>query len=230
MNKAFKRRDFLRTLGWGAASLSLASMSQTCKKEKIAEQRLPNIVLIFIDDMGYADVGCFGAKGYATPNIDGLAEQGMRFTSFYVAQAVCSASRAALLTGCYPNRVSIYGAYNDQAKVGINPEEEIIAVLERLNQKGITIIMVTHEREIAEHARRIIQMRDGQIVSDERIDKTFPQPLSQKDTVTVSDVLSHTHSASGGIEPPRQYPSSGEYPGCHRSQGLVGQLQHRNAA
>jgi len=134
MKKAFRRRDFLKTLGWGAASLPLASLSQTCKKEKTEERHLPNIVLIFIDDMGYADVGCFGATGYETPNIDRLAEQGMRFTSFYIAQAVCSASRAALLTGCYPNRIGIFGAYNDQAKVGINPGEETIA--EVLKKKG----------------------------------------------------------------------------------------------
>jgi arylsulfatase len=121
-------------LGWGAASLPLAGLAQSCKKEDIGEEGLPNIVLIFIDDMGYADVGCYGAKGYLTPNIDGMAEQGMRFTSFYVAQAVCSASRAALLTGCYPNRVGIFGAYNDQAKVGINPDEETIA--EVLKKKG----------------------------------------------------------------------------------------------
>jgi arylsulfatase A-like enzyme len=134
MKKAIRRRNFLKTLGWGTASLSLAALNQTCKKEKMEEQRLPNIVLIFIDDMGYADVGCYGATGYETPNIDGLAEQGMRFTSFYVAQAVCSASRAALLTGCYPNRVGIFGAYNDQAKVGINPDEKTIA--EVLKKKG----------------------------------------------------------------------------------------------
>ena len=134
MKQTYRRRDFLKTLGWGATGLHLASLIQTCKKEEQKEQRLPNIVLIFIDDMGYADVGCYGATGYETPNIDGLAQQGMRFTSFYVAQAVCSASRAALLTGCYPNRVGIFGAYNDQAKVGVHPEEEIIA--EVLKKKG----------------------------------------------------------------------------------------------
>jgi arylsulfatase len=134
MKKAFRRRDFLKTLGWGTASLTLAGLSQSCKKEFIEQENLPNIVLIFVDDMGYADVGCYGAKGYETPNIDRMAEQGMRFTSFYVAQAVCSASRAALLTGCYPNRVGIFGAYNDQAKVGINSDEETIA--EVLKKKG----------------------------------------------------------------------------------------------
>lgn len=134
MKKGFKRRDFLKTMGWGAAFLPMVSLSQACKRKKIEHERLPNIVLIFIDDLGYADVGCYGAMGYETPNIDHLAEQGMRFTSFYVAQAVCSASRAALLTGCYPNRIGIFGAYNDQAEVGINPDEETIA--EILKKKG----------------------------------------------------------------------------------------------
>ena len=89
--------------------------------------RPPNIVLIFCDDMGYADVGCYGAKDYKTPNIDRLAKQGVRFTDFYVPQAVCSASRAALLTGCYPNRVGILGALGPNAKVGLNTNELTIA-------------------------------------------------------------------------------------------------------
>ena len=71
---------------------------------------MPNVVIIFTDDQGYADVGCFGAKGFATPNLDRLAREGRRFTNFHVAQPVCSASRAALLTGCYPNRIGIHGA------------------------------------------------------------------------------------------------------------------------
>jgi arylsulfatase A-like enzyme len=93
-----------------------------------------NVVLIFCDDLGYADVGCYGARGYKTPNIDRLARQGMRFTDFYVAQAVCSASRAALLTGCYPNRIGIKGALNPQAKVGLHSNEVTIAEL--LKQRG----------------------------------------------------------------------------------------------
>jgi arylsulfatase A-like enzyme len=90
---------------------------------RAADGRPPNVVLIFCDDMGYGDVGCFGSKGAATPNIDRLAAQGVRFTDFYVAQAVCSASRAALLTGCYNVRVGIMGALGPNAKVGLNPAE-----------------------------------------------------------------------------------------------------------
>jgi arylsulfatase A len=80
-------------------------------------------VLIFADDLGYADVGCYGAKGYATPHIDRLAAGGTRFTDFYVAQAVCSASRASLLTGRYSNRVGILGALGPGFKNGIRAEE-----------------------------------------------------------------------------------------------------------
>ncbi|QDU62576.1 Arylsulfatase [Planctomycetes bacterium Pan216] len=93
----------------------------------------PNIVIIFTDDLGYADVGTFGAKGFKTPNLDRLANQGMRFTDFYVSQAVCSASRAALLTGCYSNRVGILGALGPGSATGINAEETTIAEL--LKQK-----------------------------------------------------------------------------------------------
>jgi len=65
----------------------------------------PNVVIIFVDDMGYADIGAYGAKDYATPHLDRMADEGVRFTDFYVAQPVCSASRTALLTGCYPHRL-----------------------------------------------------------------------------------------------------------------------------
>ncbi len=94
----------------------------------------PNIVVIFMDDMGYADVGSFGAQGYETPNIDRLAKEGRRFTNFHVAQPVCSASRTGLLTGCYPNRVGIHGALGPQSKHGINASEMTLA--EVAKQKG----------------------------------------------------------------------------------------------
>src|SRR5437870_7138067 len=74
-----------------------------------AEPTRPNVVLILTDDQGYGDLGCYGATDIATPNIDRLAHDGLRFTSFYVSQPVCTASRASLLTGCYANRVSLTG-------------------------------------------------------------------------------------------------------------------------
>ncbi len=87
----------------------------------------PNVVLIYADDLGYGDLGCFGATGWKTPHIDSLPKDGVRFTDFYVAQAVCSASRTALLTGCYPNRVGILGALGPASKIGISDKEKVIA-------------------------------------------------------------------------------------------------------
>ena len=97
-------------------------------------RRAPNVVIIFCDDLGYADVGCYGAKGYRTPNIDRLARDGMRFTDFYVAQAVCSASRAALLTGCYPGRIGILGALSPKSRTGLHSNE--VTMAEVLRERG----------------------------------------------------------------------------------------------
>ena len=77
--------------------------------------------------MGYGDLSLTGAIGYVTPNIDRLAKEGVFFSHYYSPQAVCSASRAGLLTGCYPNRVGFSGALNHTAKIGISSEEETIA-------------------------------------------------------------------------------------------------------
>lgn len=92
-----------------------------------AADRPPNIVIIFADDLGYADLKCFGSPFDDTPNLDRMAAQGRTFTSFCVAQAVCSASRAALLTGCYPNRIGIRGALGPAASHGIHADEMTIA-------------------------------------------------------------------------------------------------------
>lgn len=87
----------------------------------------PNVVVIFIDDMGYADIGPFGATAYPTPNLERMAEEGMRFTDFVVSSAVCSASRVALMTGSYHNRVGITGALGPDSQIGINEQETTIA-------------------------------------------------------------------------------------------------------
>jgi arylsulfatase A-like enzyme len=105
-----------------AMSLLLASVV-------VAAERPPNVVIVYADDMGYGDVGCFGNKTIRTPNIDRLATDGVRFTDFYVAQAVCSASRTALLTGCYPNRLGILGALNPSSRTGIHDRETTLAAM-----------------------------------------------------------------------------------------------------
>ncbi len=115
-------------------SVLLVFVFYGCSINKQQNEKLPNIVLIFMDDMGYGDIGSFGAIDYQTPYLDKMATDGMRFTNFYAAQAVCSASRAGLLTGCYPNRIGISGALMPWAKHGLNDNEMTIAEL--LKQKG----------------------------------------------------------------------------------------------
>ena len=87
----------------------------------------PNVVIIFVDDLGYADVGPFGDPPYPTPHLDQLAHDGVRLTNFYVSQPVCSASRASLLTGSYANRLGIHGALGPGARHGLHEEETTLA-------------------------------------------------------------------------------------------------------
>jgi len=112
--------------------LLLLTFSISCNN--IRKETLPNIVIIFMDDLGYGDISNFGAINYKTPNIDKMANDGMLFTNFYSAQAVCSASRAGLLTGTYPNRIGISGALMPYSTNGIHEDEKTIA--EILKEKG----------------------------------------------------------------------------------------------
>ncbi|MEO0529698.1 MAG: sulfatase [Planctomycetota bacterium] len=89
----------------------------------------PNVVIIFIDDMGYADIGPFGCEAYPTPHLDQMAAEGRVFTDFHAVTAVCSASRAGLLTGCYAQRIGIRGALFPGDRVGLNPAEVTLAEL-----------------------------------------------------------------------------------------------------
>lgn len=114
--------------------LLFVSINSSFATDEETSKNKPNIVIFFADDMGYGDISCYGATQYKTPNLDKLANQGIRFSNFYVSHAICSASRAALLTGCYANRVGIHGALNPHAKIGLNPNEETIAEL--LKEQG----------------------------------------------------------------------------------------------
>lgn len=107
--------------------LLLVIASCSCTEKSSSDRTPPNVIIIFTDDQGYQDVGCFGAKDIKTPHLDRMAEEGIRLTDFYAAQAVCSASRAALLTGCYPNRLGIHGAFMPNHPNGLNPSEITIA-------------------------------------------------------------------------------------------------------
>jgi arylsulfatase A len=146
--------------------------------------RLPNIVLIFADDLGYADVGVFGAKGFSTPNLDRLASQGIRFTDFHVAQPVCSASRTALLTGCYPSRLSIHGALGPRNTHGIHDDETTLAEL--LKQQGYATGMVGKWH--LGHHPQFLPVRHG-------FDEYFGLPYS-------NDMWPHHPEAKPGSYPP----------------------------
>ncbi len=110
-----------------------------CAQTFAAAAEKPNIVIIFIDDMGYGDIGPFGATKQKTPNLDRMAAEGMKLTSFYAAP-VCSVSRAQLLTGCYGVRIDVAGVYGPGSKNGLNPAEFTIA--ERLKEQGYATMCI----------------------------------------------------------------------------------------
>jgi arylsulfatase A-like enzyme len=115
-------------------TVSISGVPRNLNIADTEKSTVPNIVIIFMDDMGYGDPVCYGGGPYQTPNIDALAAAGLRFTNFYAGQAVCTASRASLLTGCYPTRIGISGAFDHTTKIALNPDEQTIAEL--LKDKG----------------------------------------------------------------------------------------------
>lgn len=133
-----RRRSLLRHCSIALlATLGIVSRGVTpvvAAAEDADSGRPPNIVIVFTDDQGYGDVGCFGSPVIRTPHLDRMAREGRRFTSFYVAQAVCGASRAALLTGCYSNRIGMLGAPSHRTTHGIHADETLIPEL--LKPKG----------------------------------------------------------------------------------------------
>ena len=149
-------RSIIKGAGLGALAIAVGGWFAWWSSSTPG-RALPNIVLINIDDQGYADLGCYGARGFETPNIDRLAEQGVRFTDFYVSHAVCSASRASLLTGCYAERVGIGGALSPWAQHGLSPEEETIADLLRARGYATGIIGKWH----LGHLPEFLPLRQG---------------------------------------------------------------------
>ena len=108
--------------------------------------RAPNVILVLADNLGYGDVGCYGSKVHRTPNLDRMAREGARLTHFYVASGVCTPSRAALMTGCYPRRVGLHHTELDGfvlrpvSKYGLHPNETTIA--EVLKTRGYVTGMI----------------------------------------------------------------------------------------
>jgi arylsulfatase A-like enzyme len=115
----------------------IASMFVGCWRTAIADEAAdaprPNFVVIFVDNFGNGDLGCFGSKLHRTPHVDRMAAEGMKFTSFYVTSGVCTPSRASFMTGCYPRRVNLHvsdtggAVLRPLSRKGLNPEETTIA-------------------------------------------------------------------------------------------------------
>ena len=159
MNIKFNRRNFLKDIGIGAVTLVAPGCMRVFETpaSKASTGRSPNFIVIFTDDQGYADVGCYGAKGFETPNLDWMAAEGMRFTDFYVVAPSCTPSRAALLTGCYPQRISLPGVLNPRAKSGINSKEQTLAEL----LKPLGYATACYGKWHLGHHRRFLPMHHG---------------------------------------------------------------------
>ena len=121
-------------VGLGAALIAACNPTPQTPEQG---ERPPNFIIIFCDDMGYADIGPFGSENYRTPHLDRMAAEGMKLTSFYVTSGVCTPSRSSLMTGCYPRRVGLH--QNEQGRSvlfpgdshGIHPDEILISEILR---------------------------------------------------------------------------------------------------
>ncbi len=115
--RIYRRQIGLGLMGWVIVMCSA-----------VASATPPNVVIIFTDDQGYGDVGCYGAEGYTTPNLDKMAAEGARFTDFYVPAPVCTPSRGALMTGSYPMRIGLgHRVLFPYSTYGLNPDEVTVA-------------------------------------------------------------------------------------------------------
>ena len=120
-------------------AITLALLSLTTALQS-ADTTAPNIIVIFCDDLGYGDLGCYGSAKNRTPRVDQLAADGMMFTDFYSSSPVCTPSRASLMTGCYPRRVGMHEDFTGhwvlipRSRRGLNPEE--VTVAEVLKSQG----------------------------------------------------------------------------------------------
>ena len=127
------RRGFLQRIGFGVVASTLGRAAFGAAKKTSSKK--PNIVIIFADNMGYSDIGPFGATKHKTPHLDRMAKEGIKFTDFYVSSSVCTPSRAALFTGCYADRIGMGASVVFPGdKRGLNPSE--ITIAEMLKAQG----------------------------------------------------------------------------------------------
>ena len=131
----FDRRNFVKylTASFAAPAVtsalpSVASSTQACNSVWRRPERSPNVILMICDDLGYGDLGCYGSK-LPTPHIDAMAADGLRFTRYNSAHPICSASRAALLTGRYGLRCNTTGAFGPHSPTGTSLDETLLSNL-----------------------------------------------------------------------------------------------------
>lgn len=146
------RRDICRTFaGMRFGLLSLLIVATAFSSSRAQDTRPPNIVHIVADDVGYDDFGCFGAKKIKTPNVDALAREGMRFTSFYAPSPTCTPTRAALMTGCYAERVGVNRVLFPNDRIGLHPDEVTIAELLKTRGYATACIGKWHLGHLRQH-------------------------------------------------------------------------------
>ncbi|MEN8775122.1 MAG: sulfatase [Akkermansiaceae bacterium] len=158
--------------------------------------RKPNIILIYMDDMGYGDIGCYGSTKNRTPILDHLAKNGMRFTDFYVTSGVCTPSRSSLLTGCYPRRLNMHVDQNDKwvlfpnARKGLNPNETTIAEILKAQGYATTCIGKWHLGDQPEFlpTKHGFDSYFGIPYSNDMGRKNIPLPLLRDDKVIEAPV------------------------------------------
>jgi len=137
------RRDFLKAIGVGAASLAVPGCLNATAQQfaSSASGQKPNVIIILADDLGYGDVGCYGSTVINTPNIDALAKGGLRFTDFHSNGAMCSPTRAALLTGRYQQRAGIQSVLSCKSTHDVGLAHKEITFAELLKPAGYATAM-----------------------------------------------------------------------------------------
>ena len=142
----------------------------------------PNVIIIFADDLGYGDLGCYGNPTIRTPNLDLMAQEGMKFTQFYVPSPVCSPSRSALLTGCYPKRVSLHKhVLFPNYDYGINKDEVLLS--EMLKKKGYKTAI--YGKWHLGHQKEFLPLQHG---FDEYYGIPFSNDMSRKEQVEAGNL------------------------------------------
>ena len=201
--------------GMKSQSLFLAAMLSAAGSGLCGAAAKPNIVIIFTDDQGYADVGKFGAEGFETPNLGRMADEGAIFRNFHVAQPVCSASRAALLTGCYPNRIGIHGALGPRTKVGISGGEVTLAQLLKGRGYATAIFGKWHLGD----SRQFMPLRHG-------FDQYFGLPMSNDYWPGHPDLITNLPATMAAMK--REYPNLPIYDGekIFRPEMTIDDLNH----